>query len=1238
MKVRYSANRYAMDFLLCAEADGKERNLIAPMLKKYTEGREDDEAFSMVGSTLPLVVGSSLEYVHTPVRKMLLELANTEILNNQFSSPHEFYRVEIAANGHLEAIGPIDRVDITAALANNPDLSERLSSLAELIREVGPEICLAPVVRYQHWLNFHGLVMPQTIAQLKNLLFFLEWSWPASDDLGNYWEQIAGGDESTPALTVPQYEEIRAVTAQLLPDGQSLLDTLYQNREADLVVDKDGANVNEVLAGLLAGDYSQTLATHYINKLDWCGAGETETVHEDDLAQLLATALILDIDPSLGSQGERNHVGNYDIYAPVMAADQTIETVRFGLEQCLVDGGRVSIETSCLASHLLLAFMAPALLVKDLPQSLLVGSIHWLTLTQAVALIEMNVKGASRFMTYEQVMKFTDMQSICPTFGQLQGIAAIDPVIDWALINEVINHEALADPSQKAQDQALSAYENYMVELEVAGRAFSTPLPSRKKIALAALLKVAPGCDFLEKRVLRPYQDRSLLFLTSPLDLYIEGRLTNDWSFPDDLRIFDRYPQFKALPLNQNIFTAKVREYHSDINQAVFNSIKLGLSAMPYAHRRIFETNELSFFTVRSFVGEEKFFGDPGFTGGNASPPVWMETQRKRDQATGRYGIILYVAIGEDEYLCYEIFYLSGRFQLNQKLGSIIWRAKADQAPARLEFGGKLDDYLPATRWYDYPLDFNAYTKNAESSTGALVDSIVDKLGSLAAPELLSNTKISGYQYFIDSHAKKIAQFIVDHHSVATIEELTMAATELTASEASEENREKVLGYIIDLAIPFKKCIEDISTGERDKIEEGAWGCALDALGLIAAVLGVPAKLLSIASKSTSLVTKAAKLARYGLTFAVANLNPLDGLPSAAYRGSKFIFKSGLQLSGEGLKLVEKASYKLRRLSGKAKSYDLLQCTRRTPLELGSWRPRSNSVEALEVCVIRQNKNVFAVNRQGRAWGKRLANFTFVRARTLPGRLSRALPVSFARQIIQRSLPAVVNKVDHALSVLAATQFNRETEMILNLFLGSGKTREKFESFLQVVKLDVGNIAVRNFVLSSVPLSADLLNLSPDNYNSWKQLGGINDQPFIDVASQHLVERFASANSNYGEIADDLIHEFFQARVNKIDAATALTGISGHSGVNVAPLLDLARGRLLKDDSRYFDSRRATLNADSYAMAVALLSQLVTHEALAKDNLYTIISALDNFAQTPIDIEVLVDLNPNVFETPIISA
>lgn len=45
MKVRYSANRYAMDFLLCAEADGKERNLIASMLKKYTEGREDDEAF-----------------------------------------------------------------------------------------------------------------------------------------------------------------------------------------------------------------------------------------------------------------------------------------------------------------------------------------------------------------------------------------------------------------------------------------------------------------------------------------------------------------------------------------------------------------------------------------------------------------------------------------------------------------------------------------------------------------------------------------------------------------------------------------------------------------------------------------------------------------------------------------------------------------------------------------------------------------------------------------------------------------------------------------------------------------------------------------------------------------------------------------------------------------------------------------------------------------------------------------
>jgi hypothetical protein len=76
-------------------------------------------------------------------------------------------------------------------------------------------------------------------------------------------------------------------------------------------------------------------------------------------------------------------------------------------------------------------------------------------------------------------------------------------------------------------------------------------------------------------------------------------------------------------------------------------------------------------------------------------------------------------------------------------------------------------------------------------------------------------------------------------------------------------------------------------------------------------------------------------------------------------------------------------------------------------------------------------------------------------------------------------------------------------------------------------------------------------------------------------------------------------------------------------------LLNLAKGFLIKslDSSSNFDKQRAASNADSYAVATALLSQLVTHEAQAKGNIHLMVEVMGKYEGRAIDIPVLINLN-----------
>ncbi|QJI39866.1 hypothetical protein HKK52_02635 [Pseudomonas sp. ADAK2] len=1242
MKVRNNFDKSAVfvaeEYLSCVNADTTERRALVSQLKNYIKGRRDNEVVNWGLFFITLQMRSSLHYVHQPVSRLLSEMRGLKEVKavldrEELDGSDEIY---VTGNGYMALLLDSVRLNVTHHFVSDPVVGPRLRNLIEAAKETGGEVWQGDKASCSQWMRFHGLEVPEDVEQTKNLLAFLEWEWPKTDEFGNYWAHLTGDFDEAIVLTPAQYAEIRALTAKFVAKDKSLLDTLWENAQPALSGKVDWGNANETIGLLVRHKSFRQMARKYLDGLGWYGSADDEDVTAHDRAQILITAVILDINPFIGTEEKRNSVGTYDIYEPRESVDKPLADIRQGLERHLVSSQRVSLAMAPLASHLLLASMAPGFLVKDLPSELKAGSIGWVSFTQAVALVEQTFRGVSRFMTYEQVMKFGNVDAVSSSVSQLQSVVAIKSIIDWALINEVITHEALAVSVKDAAEKAMLAYQEYVKHFVQGAEAFTTPLPSRQKIALAALEEAAPGCDFLKDRVLRHYSDNlSHSYKMSMLDLHIEGELASgDWDWREEGSLYERYPYLYALAPNEPVFEAQVSDHHRELHKALATNIKVAMAQMENDDREIFENNAITFFTLRPSVAERIPMpeGSVGYTGANIKNPPPTESQAKKDEATGRYSVVMCASHSNGKFVCYEMFSLRAKCRKNIRLGEMIHGSGKMNMPARIDFNGGMTDPKPPVTPFYLPIDLRSYTNGTEPRNDYSSEAVIEKLGTLPAPTSRPKKRRNAYQHFSNPRINDVAQFIVVNRPLASVKELTEAATEYTEREQGKATLDRITTYVVDLVVPFKKCIEDIASGERNRVVDGVFGCTMDAIGILFAFVGVPGKVLSIAGRAASLSAKFKSFAKFGLKLTFSIFNPLDGVGTGVYRGSKALYKSGLRLGGQGAHLVETASFQLRRLTGKADSVALLRVENFPHLGQGTWRPRGSSVDIVDICALRKNNDWFAVNRNGNAWGKRLTDFVQYQEFSFPG-FRGPLPASYSRQIIQQSLPIASRKIDDAISVLSTPALNNETNLAIGLLLGSTpQSRDDLFFFLRLIKTDFNGFSISNFILDGAKDNTNLVEVNPLQYDLWKKSvsTGAADHQFLTINTQNLVDRFSSTGSSYGAVADDLIHEVFRAGPKKIDVVCAKAATQGQ-GMDVAPLLNLAAGRLPlaanERPVRYHNSQKALANADSFALITALLSQSKTDKAGYLKNIGIMSAAINGSAGRPIDTEVLVNLN-----------
>ena len=1215
----------AADNVRCSAADELERMALLGQLKRFLVEAPEDVARDISNDDQKIIwlsPESSFGRLQKPASEMLQDLMS-------LLGSGTYSRVTSSGEIHIYVTHE-GWMDVSDNVKSNPGANEKFEKLVAIAAGLGGFVHLDNAVLLSQWLRFHGFNVPDDREKLEGLIGFLEWKWPEGDDFGNYWGQITGLNDTSITLTPQQCAEIRAVTSKLFPANENLLNTIFRSVRPYNVTTVNWDSANEVVAMLVRHPASQKIAKEYVIALDWWGAKDSEEISSDDLAQVLLTAIILQLDSSIGVTGKRNCIGTFDIYDSSTMADRPLYAIRENFEAYLVAKGH-SHSIIPLASHLLLAHIAPCLLVKNLPQELYAGSIGWVTFCQAVSFIEINCRGVSRFMTYEQVMKFASMETVSPVLGELQGITAIEPIIDWALMNEVITHEQLSTSALTAAQDALNAYKTHVDDIVLGIKAFGAAPPNRKRLAMTALKQAVADFDVIEQPLLRPETYSAMR--VSMLDLHIEGLLASGtWDWNKEPGIFDKYPQLLALPAIKPAFEAELVSYHCNIHKAMASNIKLAIAGMPRADRDIFASSKITFFTVRPSVAEIYYPSSANYNlvGAGNQPPKNIEVQLKKDQAVGRFGVIMIASFGNNQTLCYEMFTLLGECRRNDELGKLIIYTQKMNMPGRVEYTGEPNDaFFPLPPTHNVPTDFDSYIVGKKPSPNASGIMVIEKLGTVIAPTSASRVVRNNYQFFVNEHIENIAQFVVKNRPLGSLQDFREVFTEYTDKERAENTYNEVLTYIIDLCVPFKKCIEDLASGNRNQVVDGIYACTMDAIGIFFTVLGAPAKILHIAAKTVSLTAKIGSLVRFGISLTVSTFNPIDGLPTAGYQASKALFKSVMHLGASGAKVVESAVVQMSRLTGTAREFHKL--ANATDVGFGRWRPLGSTASSFNVCAIKKSSEWYAANRLGKPWGKRLVNFDLQEKFSLP-LLQKPVPGVFTAHILERSLPLARFKIDSAIEMLGSPALNFKTDPAIGLFFGStAAARDELSNLLSAIRLDFGGTSASNFLLDSLKLDDGVIEVNPFDYSKWKSAGATDKKrvQYMTVNTRNFNQRFSL--TGYGEIADDLIHEMIRVNPAKTSLITAEGATrDGKVGLDVAPLLNLAKGRLPRSEpitGSFHESAQALLNADSLMLVIALLSLLKTNEALFSLNLSIMRAAIEASGDQPLTGEVVIQLN-----------
>jgi hypothetical protein len=579
-------------------------------------------------------------------------------------------------------------------------------------------------------------------------------------------------------------------------------------------------------------------------------------------------ALQLNLDPLRVENPQRNQVAGFDL-AGRQHWGKPVSEVAGKLRDHLIKELACSPKMAGLGAYALLACNAPLFLIKDLPPGVKYGGLAWFNLAVAAATIEGRTPGKVAKMTFAQVMVYAESAAL--TDSHVAQYAQTITLIDWGVIHGLVDRKDDESYTEEDLRRLKTQFNDELADRLNTQILLSSEVPSREKIARAALVKTL-GEDFpIEQPVLDGDANWAAVSgtaiptgkLYTVLDAAMLG--TNyTWDTRD--------PLIKQHLHTINTMDLRVRETFDREFEATLNNFRKGtrmsvrrlLSELPLEDRENLEYGKVDFYQEKTIRLSTGFWGAEI---SNSNQTLIVRVERGIDKKVSVYCVDL-------------------------EKGAITRRGSD---PATSE--DRTSVHVPSVSYGIRPF----YLANEEIAAQLKQKNIAS--GICPVPGSYSSDR-SGI----------IADAFVEHLDFDN-EDIRRAAEGQTTLDKELAVFDSRLRFLLNL-IPFKSAISNFIEG---KYIDGAIDLFLDVLGFFTAGVSASAKLAKLTATTASALSKALKAAKIIGVVVLGELNPLSGLHGLATGGVRLLSNGAKFVANHGLRSIARLR------GGVAGSYELLQ-------------------------------------------------------------------------------------------------------------------------------------------------------------------------------------------------------------------------------------------------------------------------------------------------------------------------
>ncbi|SIS11636.1 deaminase domain-containing protein [Pseudomonas sp. A214] len=878
----------------------------------------------------------------------LIQDKNYQALCKTLSAPHYHLIVTLKDGKALyETLSRNRETTIQIPLNNDPSWNGLRAKIEKTARLLGGQIRFDGQVTFARMTWFYGITPcnRQNTEQRHATMNALE-EKRAHHTLG------LGHGINIDALSPHTENLITDTVRQFLPTPHTPLLAYLGASDIDtLTTTQIRAKPSAYLEAILQSTNARKLATRLLQVLGWFGGRPGEDTAAGICTKLLAHAIRLWLEK------EQNESPDSIAGYPWQRSSnwgKSYGQIRAEFEAHLLSSKRAaSVNESILLARLYQSLFPPHFQIHDIPSQLPYrSSTVWVNFAHGVGLADAIDPTLLQRLSFQQLVDFPGQYASEATADDLKlvTLTRLKPMLEWAVTNGLVAHKA--DEHYTLQDIQTAA-EKLDFTIDSLTRAVnwldSRP-PERLNIARLKMAKLFADGRFVTdgRKLVKEASTYAapVTRLSGPIarlapqtytftDVYAAGQLTEHKWFvtrPDGKVITDVWfkidhdttlqtnfaaPGFSAiaqqdrkLPDIEQTFKTHFDIYLSFIRSSYRTLITHLLASLPLADRQALEYGVTKVYTLRKET-----------TGIEAN----NESEDKTLPLRARNGFILETT-SQRKTSYYELLPRAG-----------VIRPRPDIQPHHIGAERKIEKWrisrgsavsVDVLRHKTLPFDWDAHVKGTLPGAHKECQAILDPLGGTFGESNNSDANHTLPRTLESKVTLDLARYICEKLLFVDEKQLYDSCYGETEFDRQKARREKNL-EILKMFVPFWGSIEDLASGDRDRLVSGAFGLFTDFVAF-ARPMG------KFASGSLKLVSAAGKLsigkalpAFATLTGSLLNatLNPLDGIASLLRAGSQSVYR-----------FSKKGYLSLKTLSGRAGQYDFVQGMAQAT-DPGRWRP-----------------------------------------------------------------------------------------------------------------------------------------------------------------------------------------------------------------------------------------------------------------------------------------------------------